>query len=110
MQVLRINTRPNKLREGRDVLPAIIQNNNKDQFDCHNCGVYVCNYFEERLKRSSPHIIYRTCNSFERTITMRERMIRNVLQVATIPQSPTKVTEQVSQKKIEVVDEDFVLT
>lgn len=78
----------------------ILQNGGRvrgDQRDCHNCGVYVCNYFEQRLNHNHPSIIYRTCNSFQRTVTMREKMVRNVLLEAREP-IPTKVTPKDAAK------------
>lgn len=54
----------------------VIENTAKHQYDSHNCGVYVCDYYVRRLHRQTPaHIAetgedYSTANNF-----LREKMI-----------------------------------
>jgi hypothetical protein len=83
--------------------PKIVENTKKDQYDCHNCGIYVCNYFEQRLAGRKADEISETCNSFQKTSTIRKHMIDNLID----DQPETLPPNQQYQQLIDSEKDDF---
>jgi hypothetical protein len=89
---------------------TIEQNTTKHQEDSHNCGVYVCHYFKERIEGTpAPEIRANQRMGYDQTFIWREEMINDLMdtfQVALL--KAEDVEERPADPILEQSDDDFL--
>ena len=83
---------PKLLEELRQKYGAttIVENTHKHQYDVHNCGVFVCDYFRRRSQEQTPaqQIFDNPVRMFEPNNGLRSEMIERLKQSGTVASIP----------------------
>lgn len=91
-----------------DEKTTLWENTKKHQYDCHNCGVYVLDYFERRLFGYSPDEITSKGRTFEEV----NQTLRNIfIHILLLP--PEEASKEGGNlgvdQRVEVIDDDQFL-
>lgn len=89
---------------------TVEENTTKQQWDSHNCGVFVCHYFDARLRGQGIREIYADRPNYNHTFVWRTEMFNDLMPIFNARVQAIASRKDMEPEELDMPEEDALLS